>query len=102
MSLADDDQVGVRLCAKLMRNPRASNGTRHGVFQPPVAMSKAKARKHRLGQFNGPKYISYLVFDIDRPEAVLAWQDANLPRPTLIIENPFNGHAHYAYELATP
>jgi len=85
-----------------MNNPNASHGNRHGVFQPPVKMVKKKALRHRLVQFNGPKYLSYLVFDIDRPEAVLAWQDANLPRPTLIIENPFNGHAHFAYELATP
>src|SRR5712672_2678650 len=99
MSLSPDYEVGVRLRDKLMKNPRASNGTRHGVFQPPVAMAKSKALRHRLVQFNGPKYLSYLVFDIDRAEAVLAWQDANLPRPTLIIENPFNGHAHYAYEL---
>ena len=85
-----------------MRSPRASNGNRAGVFQPPVTMAKSKALKHRLIQFNGPRYISYLVFDIDRPAAMLAWQDANLPRPTLIIENPRNTFAHYAYELATP
>jgi hypothetical protein len=102
MSLSSDDQVGVRLRDKLMKNPRASNCTRHGVFQPPVVMAKTKALQHRLVQFNGPRYVSYLVFDVDREEAVLAWQDANLPRPTLIIENPFNRHAHYAYELATP
>jgi hypothetical protein len=102
MSLLSDDEVGVRLIGKLMNTPRATNGNRGGVFQPPVAMSKAKALKHRLIQFNGPKYLSYLVFDIDRAEAALAWQDANLPRPTLIIENPRNTYAHYAYELVTP
>ncbi len=111
MPLSADDQaernsslgaVGRRFCEKLMRSPRASNGNRAGVFQPPVTMAKSKALKHRLIQFNGPRYISYLVFDIDRPAAMLAWQDANLPRPTLIIENPRNTFAHYAYELATP
>jgi Replicase family/Primase C terminal 1 (PriCT-1) len=111
MPLIADDQadrrsslgeVGRRFCEKLMRSPRASNGNRGGVFQPPVTMAKAKALKHRLIQFNGPRYISYLVFDVDRPAAALAWQDANLPRPTLIIENPRNTFAHYAYELATP
>ena len=85
-----------------MNTPRATNGNGGGVFQPPVAMSKANALKHRLVQFNGPKYLSYLVFDIDRAEAALAWQDANLPRPTLIIENPRNTYAHYTYELVTP
>ena len=100
MPLGNEDLVGQRFCEKLMRSPRASNGNRGGVFQPPVAMAKAKALKHRLIQFNGPRYISYLVFDVDRPAAALAWQDANLPRPTLIIENPRNTFAHYAYELA--
>jgi hypothetical protein len=65
-------------------------------------MAKAKALKYRCLQFNGPKYLSYLVFDVDDPEAALAWQEANLPRPTLVIESPRTGHAHYAYELATP
>lgn len=102
MPLGNKDLVGQRFCEKLMRSPRASNGNRGGVFQPPVAMAKAKALKHRLIQFNGPRYISYLVFDVDRPAAALAWQDANLPRPALIIENPRNTFAHYAYELAIP
>jgi len=112
MRLSADDQaerssaslgaVGQRFCKKLVRSPRASNGNRGGEFQPPVAMVKTKALKHRLIQFNGPRYISYLLFDVDRPAAALAWQDANLPCPTLIVENPRNTFAHYAYELATP
>src|ERR1700731_4800980 len=103
MSISPDNQIGIRLRSKLMREPRATNGRRGGQFQRPVVMSKAKALKYKLIQFNGPKYISYVLFDIDdRPDAVLAWQDANLPRPTIMIENPHNGHAHYAYELTTP
>lgn len=45
-----------------------------------------------------------MVFDIDRPEAATAWQDAptDLPRPNWITQNPRNGHAHLGYVLAAP
>ena len=74
MSLGNEDLIRQRLYEKLMRSPRARNGNRGGVFQPLVAMAKVKALKHRLIQFNGPRYISYLVFDVDRPAAALAWR----------------------------
>src|ERR1051326_36482 len=94
MRLSADDQaerssaslgaVGQRFCKKLVRSPRASNGNRGGEFQPPVAMVKTKALKHRLIQFNGPRYISYFVFDVDRQAAALAWQ-ARTSRPRLSL-----------------
>jgi hypothetical protein len=51
-------------------------------------------------QFNDPKRVKWLVFDIDRPGAFFAAYDANLPAPNFIAENPKNGHAHFGYLLA--
>lgn len=43
-----------------------------------------------------------LVFDIDREQAAVAWEDANLPRPNWITQNRRNGRAHLGYALAAP
>lgn len=49
-----------------------------------------------------PRRITHLALDIDRPHALFAALDANLPPPTLIVENPSNRHAHLLYALAEP
>ncbi|MEE9924963.1 MULTISPECIES: replication initiation protein [Brucella] len=43
-----------------------------------------------------------MVFDIDRPGAALAWDDADMPTPNWVAENPANGHVHLGYVLAAP
>ena len=43
-----------------------------------------------------------MAFDIGPRGAEIAWQEADLPRPTLIIKTPEKGHVHLAYEIATP
>ena len=43
-----------------------------------------------------------MVFDIDRPGAAVAWDDADMPAPNWVAENPANGHAHLGYILAAP
>ncbi len=43
-----------------------------------------------------------LAFDIDRPDAAAAWDDAGMPCPNWIAQNPANGHAHLGYILAAP
>ena len=53
-------------------------------------------------QYNPPCLVSFLVFDIDRPDAFFAWSDANLPQPNWISKNPENCHAHIGYMLAVP
>lgn len=42
------------------------------------------------------------VYDIDRPGAATAWDDADMPCPNWISVNPKNGHAHLGYILAAP
>jgi hypothetical protein len=56
----------------------------------------------RYIQYNTPERINWLVSDIDRTRAADAWQVAGLPPPSLILENPANGHAHIALRLADP
>ena len=63
---------------------------------------KPIAIKKRYLQHNPPCMVVYLVFDIDRSDAVYAWFDAGLPLPTWTAQNPANGHAHIGYELKAP
>jgi hypothetical protein len=44
----------------------------------------------------------WMVFDIDREGAAIAWEDANLPAPAWAAVNRENGHAHLAYGLSVP
>ncbi|WP_226353048.1 replication initiation protein [Pseudonocardia sp. ICBG601] len=48
--------------------------------------------------------LTFLIVDIDHPDALLRALSANgnHPMPNLIITNPFNGHAHAVWVLATP
>lgn len=61
-----------------------------------------RALKHSYLQHDSPDAVSTLIFDIDRPGAAYAWEDAGLPPPHWIAVNPENGHAHLAYQLASP
>ena len=63
---------------------------------------KPIAIKKRYLQHNPPCMVVYLVFDIDRSDAAMAWFDAGLPLPTWTAQNPANGHAHIGYELKAP
>jgi hypothetical protein len=42
------------------------------------------------------------VYDIDRNGAALDWSDRNAPPPTIVAQNPDNGHAHLIYGLDVP
>jgi hypothetical protein len=63
---------------------------------------KIQAAKKKYIQHNQPCLVSYFVFDIDRPDAALAWFDTNLPRPYWTSQNPENGHCHICYRLTIP
>lgn len=45
---------------------------------------------------------SFLIFDVDRCDGMLAPLDADLPAPSFSMRNPANGHAHHAWQLKTP
>jgi hypothetical protein len=92
-----------RLTENIFVNPYASQGRDStGLFAPARKVSKKYALGMKTIQLNGPRQKRYLCFDIDREHAGIAWQDANLPIPNLIIRNPRNGHAHLVWELAQP
>ena len=53
-------------------------------------------------QANPPHLRVWSLFDIDRPSAATAWEDAGLPPPAWTTVNKENGHAHMAYGLTAP
>lgn len=80
---------------RLPRKPYCSNDLESGLMIRPLETALAM----RYIQPNRPGMQSYLAFDVDRPEAGAAWIDRNVPRPSFVIKNPENGHAHYLYVL---
>lgn len=53
-------------------------------------------------QANPPHLRVWSIFDIDRPAAATAWEDAKLPPPAWAAVNKENGHAHLVYGLSAP
>ena len=64
--------------------------------------SKNTAINKKYLQVNQPQMVKYLIFDIDRQGAVLAWYDNDLPSPYWTSKNQQNGHAHIAFRLKSP
>jgi len=67
-----------------------------------------QAITHSRIQPNGPYQWRWLVFDIDHEPGAIAWVDAGLPPPNLIVSTPpepgsiLLGKAHLLYELENP
>lgn len=80
---------------RLPRKPYCSDDLAQGLLIRPLHVALSK----RYIQPNRPGMASYLAFDVDRPDAGAAWIDSNAPRPSFVIKNPDNGHAHYLYAL---
>jgi transposase-like protein len=53
-------------------------------------------------QFNGPTHKRWLVFDIDRADAIDLLQDPHVPSPNIFTINPANGRAHAFVLIDTP
>lgn len=53
-------------------------------------------------QVNGPHVKWWMVFDVDRPAAFLAWEDAGLPPPAWVSTNPQTTTGHICYALELP
>lgn len=49
-------------------------------------------------QINRPGMVAWLIFDLDHSNC-LAWSDAGLPAPNLIVRNRQNGHSHLYYAI---
>ena len=78
--------------------PRCTDDKHLGQYYQP----KQKALQHRLIQPNMDGRVVWVCFDVDRPGSGLDWYDRGAPPPTLVMENPRNGHAHLAYALEAP
>lgn len=60
---------------------------------------KDLALTRRYVRPNTNNRVSFLTFDIDRPDAWCAWEEANVAAPHAVVVNPENGHAHLIYQL---
>lgn len=91
--------TGLFAPSRLARRPYCSN-------DPSLEGVRIRGAKQALTrshiQPNTPALHFRLVFDIDKPGAIYAAEDANVAAPNWIAENPRNGHAHFGYELEVP
>lgn len=60
------------------------------------------ARKLPYIQVNPPTLRFWMVFDVDRPGAALAWENANLPPPAWAAVDRQTTKGHLAYGLSAP
>ncbi len=60
------------------------------------------AKRYQYMQLNPHWGRAWLAFDVDRPQAAFAAEDAGLPPPTWCAVNRATGHAHVVYGLAVP
>ena len=80
---------------RIARRPYCTDDPATGVRIRP----QATALRHSHIQANTPALRFRLVFDIDRPGALFAAEDANVAPPNWLAINPENRHGHLGYEL---
>lgn len=62
----------------------------------------AMLRKYPYIRINPPKLAMWLGFDIDRPGALMAWEEAGLPPPACGAADPQSTRGHLLYPLDAP
>lgn len=67
-----------------------------------VLAPRRVALQRRYLRPNTDRLCRWLFVDIDREDAALAYDEANVAVPNVIVLNPANGHAHYGYCLGIP
>lgn len=79
--------------------PLASDDLQAGIYR----MARGKALGRRYIEANPQALSNLLVVDVDHEDALLrtVW-DRDGWRPTAVVENPANGHAHAVWALAVP
>ena len=78
--------------------PYCTDEPTHGL----LIRARRLAVRRAFLQLNTPQTYRWLCFDIDRPGAAFADEDANVAAPSVAVVNPANGHAHLLYALADP
>lgn len=84
--------------SRLPSKPYCSDEKSSGLL---IRGAKQAIRKKYI-QVNPPWLRSWLIFDVDRENAAIAWDLANLPEPFWTSQNPANGHAHLCFGLDAP
>jgi len=98
--VVQDDRCGIEeiFFRSLPAKPYCADQLNYGL----KIKERHEAIRHKHVQFNHPAKYRWITFDIDRPGAYFAAEEANLPEPTVISINPLNGHAHLSYLLEVP
>lgn len=78
--------------------PLCTDFFENGIYR----RQRDEAFKKRFIQHNSSHFRGFLVFDVDEPDGAVTWLDAGLPPPTIIVQNPRNGHSHLIYAIVTP
>ncbi|MBE0401923.1 replication initiation protein, partial [Halomonas sp. FME1] len=73
---------------RLPQKPYHTDNPRHGLLIRDVQ----RALSARYIQPNQPHRRYWLVYDVDRELAALDWNDLGAPPPTIVAQNPQNGH----------
>ena len=73
---------------------RCSDNKTAAVIRP-----REYAIRYPYMQINRRDMVSWLIFDLDHVNS-LAWDDAGLPAPNLVVRNRKNGHSHLFYAIA--
>jgi hypothetical protein len=81
--------------ASLPHKPYCANDLSFGL----KIRNKEHALKHKHIQHNPPILLNAMLFDIDKPNSAMIWEDVGAPPPNIIMINSENGHAHYRYDL---
>jgi hypothetical protein len=92
-----EEQLRLGFVDRMPRRPYCSDDLGNGLKIRGIDI----ALKHKYIQPNPPGLKYWLVFDIDRPGAALAWENG-LPPPNWVATNPENGHAHMAWGVEIP
>lgn len=96
--MLDNNKFLDKVLDVLPHRPYCADDLEYGVR--PRTQKIAKQRRYL--QVNPPAHAHYLLFDVDRDSAALAWEYSNLAPPNFITINKKNGHGHYLYKLETP
>lgn len=98
--VADPAQLALPLLAadRLPRRPWCTDDLASGVRVRPLAT----ALRLPYIQVNPPRLRMWMVHDVDRPGAAVAWEDAGLPAPAWAATSRDSGRAHLAWALSAP
>ena len=90
----EPDSVLSRILLEAPYFARCSDHKTAAIVRP-----REYALRYPYMQINRRDMVSWLIFDLDHANS-LAWDDAGLPAPNLVVRNRKNGHSHLFYAIA--